>query len=201
MKNGVWVFQLYLLSVMRTHPDVLTHSLKRLQASPQDMNEARDEVLTFGFGELVFPVKLYIELLGPPFRIAPVDDQVTPEPFRGSLRLHFRLPLWDGFDFIVHENAAGFPWNVMFQRFFFANTPPLLSEADLKPWKFTKSEVTNAFGNPVFLESWDNWEELNYLIPPYPNVKPVERLAVFDYGLFQYLIVDGEIQKEVVAAD
>jgi hypothetical protein len=124
-------------------------------------------------------------VLGAPILSQPVDDSKTPPVFQGSHSLCFKLPFWADFDFVVNESPDGQAWDPGFRRSLDAEIPPLNSAADLKPWKFVKTEITSRFGIPRVGDSWDCWEELYYSIPPRVGEQPQTYFLLFDYNLLQ----------------
>lgn len=185
-RDRLWLFQLYLLSIMRVQPVVLEDALVRLQATETDLRDAREKMVTLGFGTIGVPAMLYREILGTPSSIQPVDDSKVPAVFEGSHSLVFKLPLWEDVDFVVNEHPDGQAWDPGFRRpSSDLHIPPLMSAADLKPWKFVKEEITHRFGTPQHGDAWDCWEELYYSIPPIAGEPPQRYFLLFDYNLLQ----------------
>lgn len=183
-----WLFQLYLLSIMRLKPVVLEDALTHLQATKKDLRDAKEKMLTLGFGTPGIPAKLYREILGTPVSIQPMDSSKIPAVFEGSHSLIFKLPLWEDFDFVVNEHPEGQAWDPSFRRFT-SDLPisPLNSAADLKPWKFVKEEITQRFGVLQPGDAWDCWEELYFSIPPIAGEPAQKYFLLFDYNLLQSL--------------
>jgi hypothetical protein len=181
-----WLFQLYLLSIMRVQPVVLEDALIRLRATKKDLRDAKEKMVTLGFGKPGVPARLYREILGTPVSVQPVDNSKVPAVFEGSHSLVFKLPLWEDFEFVVNEHPDGQAWDPSFRRpTSDIHIPPLRSAADLKPWKFVKEEITHRFGTPQRGDAWDCWEELYYLIPPIADEPPQSYFLLFDYNLLQ----------------
>lgn len=185
-RDQLWLFQLYLLSIMRVHPVVLEDALIRLHATEKDLRDARAKMTTLGFETIGFPAVLYREVLGAPVSVQPVDNSKVSAVFEGSHSLIFKLPLWEDFDFVVNEHPDGQAWGPGFKRSTpDLHIPSLRSAADLKPWKFVKEEITRRFGLPQHGDAWDCWEELYYSIPPMPGEPPQRYFLLFDYNLLQ----------------
>lgn len=185
-RDRLWLFQLYLLSIMRVQPAVLKDALIRLQAREKDLEDAREKMVTLGFEAIGAPAMLYREILGAPVSVQPVDNSELSAVFEGSHSLVFKLPLWEDFDFVVNEHPDGQAWGLGFRRpTSDLHIPPLRSAADLKPWKFVKEEITHCFGTPQRGDAWDCWEELYYSIPPIADEPPQSYFLIFDYNLLQ----------------
>lgn len=183
--RDIWLFQLYLLSVMRVEATVLKQALQQLDASEEDLEAAKSTLVSLGFEEIGARAELYRGILGFPLRIERPDDNLIPPAFKGSLRLCFKLPLWPDMEFIVYEDPEGPAWDLGFRRAAGADSPPLASIADLKPWKFVKDELTSSFGEPRFGDAWDRWEELYYTIPSPSQGSLTKCYVLFDYSLLQ----------------
>lgn len=184
-QDRIWLFQLYLLSIMRVQPVVLEDALVHLQATEKDLIRAKEEMLAFGFGASGVPASLYREMLGTPISVEPIDNNETPAVFHGSHSLVFKLPLWKDFEFVVNEHPEGQAWDPGFRRSLDSEVPPLNSAADLKPWGFVKTEITSRFGTSRRGDAWDCWEELYYSIPPIISEQPQDYSLLFDYNLLQ----------------
>jgi hypothetical protein len=185
IQDKLWLFQLYLLSVMRVQSSVLRAALQQLQATEHDLQSAKEAMIALGFNVAGVKVELYHKVLGEPFAIQHIDASSIPATFHGSRSLRFRLPLWPDFDFVVNEDPNGYAWNAAFRRSQTELQPLLDSIVDLKTWKFTKEDVTNRFGMPEHGDGWDCWEELYYMMPLTVGGQNRRCFLLFDYNLLQ----------------
>jgi len=178
---GPTTFQLYLLSRMRAEHAV-KDALTKLGLTREDLERAAEEAGRYGFEETIHDAALYEAALGPPRLTKPVRDLDAASPFAGSTALHFALPLWPGFDFVVRRHPTGYAWGMGFARGEHEVPPPNSAE-DLKPWAFVEAEVTERFGKPTSADAWSGWEDLCYTIPDATGVRPY--LLQFDLNLLQ----------------
>ena len=181
------VFELYLLSVMRVSSAQLQNALDELHASKTDLEICKQTMIDIGIESIGVTAALYRDILGGPFEVNRIDDSTIPSSFQGSSSLHFKLPLWQEFDFVVNEHPDGRAWDPSFKRPI-ANRrmPQLNSVSDLEPWKFVKEDIDQLLGPPEHSEAWDNWQELYYLVPSNRSGQTQKCLLVFDYNLLQY---------------
>jgi hypothetical protein len=170
---------------MRVQPAVLNSALKQFNATGNDLKEAQKKIRTLGFEQIGVSGDSYRNLLGEPIFIQSLDDNEVPDVFRGSRSLHFKLPLWADFNFVVNEDLSGRAWDPGFRRSPNSSVPLANYISDLAPWRFVKTEITERFGQPRFGDAWDCWEELNYFIPPNENAPPQSYSLLFDYNLLQ----------------
>jgi hypothetical protein len=184
--DKVRVFQLYLLSVMRVQPAKLSKTLKQLHSTAVELELAKRSMEGQGFKMIGGPtIEFYKEMLGPPHSEEPIDNNKLPTEFHNSKELRFKLPLWSDFDFVVNELPDGGTFDPSFRRSIDVPVPPLRSLSDLEPWEFVKEEVNARFGLPQFGDAWDNWEELDYMIPAFPGEEPQKCSVIFDFNLLQ----------------
>jgi len=184
-QEKVRMFELFLLSVMRVEGSALESALHALDASADDLSNVKKSMMSMGFNSTIVKIDLYHEILGDPITIETIDDRSLPSAFSVSSLLCFHLPLWPTLDFTIHERPDGIAWGPAFRRPPGVQRPPLDSLDDLEPWKFIKKEVTDRFGDPVFGDAWDYWEELYYMIPFRQDEPPRKCLLIFDYNLLQ----------------
>jgi hypothetical protein len=65
------------------------------------------------------------------------------------------------------------------------STPLLETAADLTPWSFVDTEITNRFGHPRTEDDWSDWKSLSYSIEMFPG-GPLRRfMLTFDFRLLQ----------------
>jgi hypothetical protein len=186
VRSHLWQFQLYLLSIMRVQPLILEAALTYLEATEEDLKNAKNEMTAYGFGRAGTSARLYREMLGEPIAVRSLNNSMIPGVFNGSHALFFRLPLWRDFEFVVNESREGLAWDPGFKRRMAdSNTVLLNSCADLKPWTVVKEDITYRFGAPKNGEGWDHWEELYYHIPSTTGGSPRSYLLIFDYNLLQ----------------
>jgi len=180
------IFQLYLLSFMRVDPNVLSEALRQLGSTQAELAAVNASMKERGYEMIGGPrVEFYLDLLGQPFSEDPIDNHIVPEVFHDSKELRFKLPLWEDFDFVVNELPDGGTFDPSFRRSRNVTAPPLASLSDLEPWKFVKEELDSRFGLPQVGDAWDNWEELDYMIPK-SSGEPFQKCSLlFDFNLLQ----------------
>lgn len=179
-------FQLYLLSCMRVEPAIVRTALSELGATAEELKAAKSDMQGRGFDMVGGPSAAFFkELLGPPVAETSADQDDLPEVFQGAMVLHFKLPLWPDFEFIVYELPDGGTFGPSFRRPSGTQTPSLSSFMDLKTWKFVKEEIDLHFGPAESVDAWDNWEKIDYMIPKSPGERPEPCSVLFDFNLLQ----------------
>jgi hypothetical protein len=185
------LFELYLVSFMRVDPDVIRKALGQLHSTEAELEVVKNSMKGRGYEMIGGPdVEFYLDLVGQPVSEQPIDNDTLPEVFHNSKELHFKLSLWPDFDFVVNELPDGRTFDASFRRTPNLPVPPLTSFSDLEPWKFVKEELDSRFGLPQVGDAWDNWEELDYMIPKSPGEPTQKCSLLFDFNLLQS--ADGE---------
>jgi hypothetical protein len=179
-------FELYLVSFMRLDRHVMAKALQELHSTESELETVRRLMTGRGYQMIGGPsVDFYREMLGEPIFERPIDNNTVPEPFRDSTELHYKLSLWPDFDFVVNQSPTGGTFDATFRRSEAARVPLLESFSDLEPWKFVKDEVDACFGPPNVGDAWDNWEELEYMIPKSAGSHAIQCSLLFDFNLLQ----------------
>jgi hypothetical protein len=177
-------YELYLLSQMRAE-DRVAAAVAALGASKVDFLDARREAEAAGFETTGHAARIYRDVLGSPVRIEPEPDPNLTGTFVGSVRLHFKLSSWPGFEFVVRETPAGQAWGMGFFRASGEHAPTIESMRDLAPWRFVASEVTGRWGPARVEDGWTGWENLSYTLPRRAGGPPARCLLGFDLDLLQ----------------
>lgn len=186
------LFQLYLVSFMRVDPNVLSEALRQLGSTEDELEAVKTSIKGRGYETIGGPrMQFYLELLGQPVCEEPIDNHTVPAVFHDSQALHFKLSLWPDFDFVVKELPDGGTYDPSFRRSMNVTVPTLSSLSDLRPWKFVKEEVDARFGLPQVGDAWDNWEELDCMIPKSPGGSLTKCSLLFDFNLLQSAYVSG----------
>jgi hypothetical protein len=190
MFKEIKTFEVYLLSTMRAD-DVVAEIVRKYNLSIIDLENAKQIVYGMGFGQPeLHHLELYKRLIGNPLYAEHLltEDSATPIAYQNSTRVSFPLTLWPAFEFVINVATDGSAWNARFSRAKNHIMPRLENVACLKPWCFTKKEVTKHFGKLGFEDGWSNWEDLSYVELDLLN-KPRKYCFQFDFGLLQNIFV------------
>lgn len=182
------LFQLYLLAAMRPGPAVDT-ALRSLSASAADMRGAAEAVRATGVEQLEAGLRPYRELLGQPRRVVLAQELSPGGPMDGSQAYAFRLPLWPGFNFLVHEHPSGFVWGLRFARGEAPPPAPITSIRDLVPWSLVREEFLARCPAAQGEDAWGTFCDYSVWLSEVPGGAMHEVVVGFDFDLLHLVTV------------
>lgn len=181
-RNSVRAMQFYLLSQMRNSKLIAAV----LDSEGIAFDDARRLGVAFaedaGISAPVHRADAYVKALGPPEHEQVIAESELQEPFVGSTRLWFRLPLWPKVFFEVSRDREGYAWGNRFSAGPVMPVCPL--PATVVPWDFAEGHLRHFAYSEEQDEAWglEFWEgDLTFI----SDGEAQEYHAVFDLGLLQ----------------